>query len=1405
MRIIIPLTFLCVFCLNPRISILANHEECPTGCSCIRQTINCRKTGMSTVPRLPRYVPDPEGGALQFLQISQNPMIRLERAAFEGLQDLLRIELSFNQLVWISKEAFIGLQRLRSLSLRGNRIAYLPHDVFTPVFVLEDLDLSRNELTSLPFSLEGLVYLKRLSLFANPLHCPCELVDFSLSLIHLEPVRSRATCQSPPEVAHTGVAELAKRLISTVRSTRLRGYQALRESEKDDHIRRLPYSPHPGELQHKWPWPHCPVQDIGGLEPHSLQEPIEDELELKPITDAYLTYPEQPVEVVKWRDIPRNMEVVAGDMARFICGADGPKDIQISWLLPENATTHIRLHRRRQILEIFEAHAYHEGTYTCVVSSKHGQHLFSDATLRLIDPVKPRIIDAPPADHNTIVEGADLELRCSAYGRPRPRISWLWQEDTLPLHLVTGGRYVVREVTSGLESLRPDTSSIYSTNEYLRAAVEATETNSFLLIRNVTKRDAHGRYVCYASNRVGSARVTTVIRVVSPDELPPSSTMKVSTREVELQENSSLTGDDLVRHVIDKARIRIEAAIKRTAERLRDPNRRRSSADVASLFRQPSRAALELAKAAEVYEAAIDEVTSILRQRNQQRLETSSIDQLPELNPDEELEPHTREALGTQLSADQLAIISQLSGCQQSSNIDPCSHQLCFHLRYRSIDGACNNFNHPRWGAALVPFKRLLPPQYENGVNTPIGWTPTRLYFGYPKPSARIVSVALLGNATLIGRHTTRLRQMVEWEEQRAQQKEYYKNMSTTDDESSSNSLKRRFELARNNTQEFERKYGQFFDEDDKYSGMLMQWGQFLDHDLDFTPVDASISRFSDGLNCNDTCVNDPPCFPILVPPDDPRIKHRCIGFARSSATCGSGSTSILLGRPHHREQLNQITSFLDASNVYGSEEFENGQLRENLHDEGKLRTGMPTFAGKRLMPFNIRGQVDCQADPQQDFVPCFKAGDHRSNENLGLLSMHTLWVREHNRLADGLRSLNPDWSGDRIYQEVRKIVGASMQAITYQVWLPIILGPEGMKLLGTYTTYDDQVNPTISNEFATAAMRFGHTLVSPIVFRLDENWQAIPEGHLPLHQAFFAPDRMLKDGGMDPIIRGLMFNGVRDRSRNPPLNAELTERLFAMAHELALDLAALNVQRGRDHGLPGYTEYAHRFCGLGSSPHPDSFDDLSARISNADTREKLRQVYGHPGNIDLFTGGILEDLLPEARVGPTFACIIADQFKRLRDGDRFWYEHRGVFTHAQLAELKKAGSSLARVICENADNITEVPKNAFLRPMKPDDIIPCEKVLKLNLAAWVDCSPTPFDSNRIEPAGIRRRRSVLLEDDHQTTETPSCPMRKEYTIGRIEKLTQQLQELEKQVNQLTSNLLQLRQNNTSVAYILGE
>ena len=198
-----------------------------------------------------------------------------------------------------------------------------------------------------------------------------------------------------------------------------------------------------------------------------------------------------------------------------------------------------------------------------------------------------------------------------------------------------------------------------------------------------------------------------------------------------------------------------------------------------------------------------------------------------------------------------------------------------------------------------------------------------------------------------------------------------------------------------------------------------------------------------------------------------------------------------------------------------------------------------------------------------------------------------------------------------QLYHTARKIVGAQLQHITYSHWLPNILGPIGIKRLGEYKGYDPNVNPSIINSFAAAAFRFGHGLVNPIMFRLDEDFNPIPQGNLPLHKAFFAPYRLLEEKGIDPLIRGLFAKEAKKLKPSELLNTELTEKLFMLAHDIALDLAAINIQRGRDHGLPGYNKYRH-LCGL---QKVDTFHDLQDEISDPEIRRKLHTLYGHPGN----------------------------------------------------------------------------------------------------------------------------------------------------------------------------------------------
>lgn len=457
------------------------------------------------------------------------------------------------------------------------------------------------------------------------------------------------------------------------------------------------------------------------------------------------------------------------------------------------------------------------------------------------------------------------------------------------------------------------------------------------------------------------------------------------------------------------------------------------------------------------------------------------------------------------------------------------------------------------------------------------------------------------------------------------------------------------------------------FSPDKDFTHMLMQYGQFLDHDMDFFAASPSTTRFNDGRSCQESCENEQPCFPIKIPKDDPRIKrYKCMEFTRSSAVCGSGSTSVFFDSITPRQQINQITSFIDASNVYGSTAKDAKDLRSFEGDKGLLKRGVHATNGKYLLPFNQDTPIDCMVNRSVSRVPCFLAGDHRANEQLGLITMHTLWMRQHNRLAGELRRINPHWNGDKIYQETRKIVGAQMQRITFSGWLPKILGPVGIKKLGKYSGYNPSVDPSILNTFSTAAFRFGHTMIQPILSRLNASFKAIPEGNLPLHKAFFSPYRIVEEGGIDPLLRGLFGTAVKREPQT--LNNELTEHLFEMAHTVALDLAALNIQRGRDHGIPTYNNW-RQFCNLSVAT---DFDGFKREIKNATLRRKLKRMYKKIENVDLFVAGILEDPVKGSRIGPTFLCLITLQFQRLRDGDRLWHENPGVFTPQQLNQLKQ-------------------------------------------------------------------------------------------------------------------------------------
>ncbi|XP_008933585.1 PREDICTED: lactoperoxidase-like, partial [Merops nubicus] len=350
--------------------------------------------------------------------------------------------------------------------------------------------------------------------------------------------------------------------------------------------------------------------------------------------------------------------------------------------------------------------------------------------------------------------------------------------------------------------------------------------------------------------------------------------------------------------------------------------------------------------------------------------------------------------------------------------------------------------------------------------------------------------------------------------------------------------------------------------------------------------------------------------------------------------------------------------------------------------------------------------------------------GDKRVTENLGLSALHTLFLREHNRLVTELRKLNPHWDGEKLYQEGRKIVVAINQIITYRDYLPLLLAEETSKWIPSYSGYKENVDPRVSNVFSLA-FRFGHTSVQPFVSRLDDCFQPLGSfSHVPLHLTFCAPWRIIAEGGIDPLIRGMVIDHAKLMKQNQLLVEELQNHLFEQITIMGLDLAALNMQRGRDHGLPGYNAW-RRFCGLSQ---PQNVDEFSEVLGNSKLAKKFMELYGTPGNIDLWIGAVAEPFVPQGRVGPLLACIIGTQFRNLRDGDRFWWEKPGVFTPQQLQALRKI--SLSTVICDNT-RIKKIPRDVFKVNSYPENFVDCHEIDTLDLSPWKE---EPESGTKVSP-----------------------------------------------------------------------
>ncbi|CAN7939172.1 unnamed protein product, partial [Ixodes hexagonus] len=447
-----------------------------------------------------------------------------------------------------------------------------------------------------------------------------------------------------------------------------------------------------------------------------------------------------------------------------------------------------------------------------------------------------------------------------------------------------------------------------------------------------------------------------------------------------------------------------------------------------------------------------------------------------------------------------------------------------------------------------------------------------------------------------------------------------------------------------------------------KWTHLLTQFGQFLTHDISFAQPPFFQTLGLPPSNCCEEPYrsSSPKCIPIFVPRDDPFYKTfnvSCLVLERN--------LPCFRCRLGFREQENSRTSYIDGSTVYGISKEQTDALRS--FSMGKsflslLKTQRINDA--ELPPPSFEPEYDDCSIPNKTLL-CFQTGDPRANQHPLLTSVQIIWLRQHNRVARQLHAINPHWNDEMLFQVAKRIVESQIQHVTYSEWLPEAVDVrtrvkhELNSLKNGYTRYDPTVDATVSNEFTTAAFRFGHANVNGTFLLLAR--VAAWEPRVKLKDKYFDPFDFYK-GILPRFVGGMMAQPQKAYSRFGDYGVT---RFFGKNRNSSFggDLFAIDIQRGRDHGIRGYADYVKYCHGIKLR----RFVDLYAYgLMSNDNARLYSKIYKDVRDIDFFSAGISEYPVPGAIAGPTFSCILAGMFHKLKYGDRFFYEHQrqaGSFT----------------------------------------------------------------------------------------------------------------------------------------------
>ncbi|XP_054307066.1 dual oxidase 2 isoform X1 [Pongo pygmaeus] len=454
----------------------------------------------------------------------------------------------------------------------------------------------------------------------------------------------------------------------------------------------------------------------------------------------------------------------------------------------------------------------------------------------------------------------------------------------------------------------------------------------------------------------------------------------------------------------------------------------------------------------------------------------------------------------------------------------------------------------------------------------------------------------------------------------------------------------------------------------------------------------------------------------IRIPPGDPVFDPDQRGdvvlpFQRSRWDPETGRSPS-----NPRDLANQVTGWLDGSAIYGSSHSWSDALRS--FSGGQLASGPdPAFPRDSQNPLLMWAAPD-PATGQNGPRGLYAFGAERGNREPFLQALGLLWFRYHDLWAQRLARQHPDWGDEELFQHARKRVIATYQNIAVYEWLPSFL----QKTPPEYTGYRPFLDPSISPEFVVASEQFFSTMVPPGVYMRNASCHF----------------RKVLNKGFQSSQALRVCNNYWIRE-NPNLNStqEVNELLLGMASQISelednivvedlrdywpgpgkfsrTDYVASSIQRGRDMGLPSYSQALLAF-GLDI---PRNWSDLNPNV-DPQVLEATAALYNQDlSQLELLLGGLLES---HGDPGPLFSAIVLDQFVRLRDGDRYWFENtrNGLFSKKEIEEIRNTTLRDVLVAVINVDPSALQP-NVFVWHKGA----PCPQPKQLTTDGLPQCAP---------------------------------------------------------------------------------